>query len=233
MERRTFGEAGEDLVFVLGWGNKLFHENVRWLVDELVDAGYLVHAFRIPTTITDFRSEYVEPVAEFVRDLDGYRLLTHSTGGLIGAYLDGATRRVYLSPFWGFPAGPEEPLYDLLAKLPVSAELLPAGTADREALGDLATDRQLETGADAAAPTWIRECLDAQANLPPIDDDAVVFCSLRDSVVSTRAIGERVPAERVVLYDGGHELFSSSSRDRRLPTLLAALEDGAAAVRDR
>ena len=236
MERRTFGgddEAAEDLVFVLGWGNKLFHENVRWLVDELVDAGYRVHAFRIPTTITDFRSEYVEPVAEFVKDLDGYRLLSHSTGGLIAAHLDGATRRVYLSPFWGFPEGPEEPLYDLLAKLPVSAELLPAGTADREAIGDLATDRQLETGADAAAPTWIRECLGAQANLPPIDDDAVVFCSLRDEIVSTRAVGERVPADRIVLYDGGHELFSSSSRERNLPTLLAALEEGAAAVRDR
>ena len=234
MDRRTFGAEGDDdLVFVLGWGNKLFHENVRWLIDRLVEAEYRVHAFRIPTTIDDFGSEYVEPVAEFVNQLDGYRLLSHSTGGLIAAYLDGAERRVYFSPFWGFPEGPQEVLFDLLAKVPTSTELLPAGTTDREALGDLATDRQLETGASAAAPSWIRECLAAQEGLPHIDDDAVVFCSLQDQVVSTRAIGERVPADRVVLYDGGHELFSSSSRERHVDTVLAALADGAAGVEPR
>ncbi|WP_323191725.1 alpha/beta fold hydrolase [Halostella sp. PRR32] len=230
MEQRTFDDGGdEDLVFVLVWGNKLYHENVRWLIDELTGAGYRVHAFRIPTAISDFRSEYLEPVAEFVAELDGYRLLSHSTGGLIAAHLDGADRRIYLSPFWGFPEGVLDVLGPLFAKLPTSVEFLPANT-DAENIGDLATDRQIATGANAAAPSWIRECREAQRTLPPIDDDAVVFCTLRDRIVSTRAIGDRVPPERIVLYDGGHELFSSSARDRHLDTLLAALEDGSAAL---
>ncbi|MFB6188736.1 MAG: alpha/beta hydrolase, partial [Halapricum sp.] len=52
------------------------------------------------------------------------------------------------------------------------------------------------------------------------------FCTLSDRVVSTRAIGDRLPSERIVLYDGGHELFTSRSREDHLDTLLAALEDG-------
>jgi len=66
--------------------------------------------------------------------------------------------------------------------------------------------------------------------LPAIDDDAVVFCSLSDRIVSTRAIGDRIDSDRIVLYDGGHELFSSRSREEHLDALLGALEDGPAAL---
>jgi hypothetical protein len=231
MNHETFGADDDDaLVLVLGWGNRIRHENVRWLVDAFVEDGYQVHCFELPDTITDFEEEYLEPVQTYVDDLDSFRLVGHSTGGLIGAYVEGATTTTYLSPWWGFPAADDGLLLSLVATLPISRPLVSGGTDSREAIGQLATDTQLEEGTDRAAPTFLREAQRAHANRPEIDDSAVVFCTLEDEIVGIRAIGASVPAERIVLYDGGHELFSSRSRDEQLPTLLGVVSDGAAAL---
>lgn len=227
MKRDTFGDAGDEtVVLVLGWGNRIRHENVRWLVDALVDADYQVHCFELPLVITDFDREYREPVQSLVSELDSFRLVGHSTGGLIGAYVDGAETTTYLSPWWGFPADLDGPLLSLVATLPIARPFLPSGTASRDEIGALATEQQLAEGPDRAAPTFLREAKRAQAERPPIDDDAVVFCTLQDQIVSVRAIGEAVSSDRVRLYDGGHELFSSSSRDDHLDTLLSVVADG-------
>jgi alpha-beta hydrolase superfamily lysophospholipase len=226
-------EDTADLVWVLGWGNRIAHENVRWLVDGFVDAGYRVHVFEIPTEITDFETDWVEPVRGYTQRLDSFRLLGHSAGGLIAAYLSGAETTTYLSPFWGFPDGQvglDEPLLALASALPVSAGLLPSGAASREGLGALATDEQLHDVPRVAAPTFVREARRAHEGRPPVEDDAVVFCSLSDPVVDLNAIGAAVPAERTVLYDGGHELFSSERRETYLDRLLVAVTYGAEAL---
>ena len=234
MRHRIFNEDGdEELVFVMGWGNRWTHENVSWLIGNLANAGYRVHAFELPTNIADFKADWLEPVAEYVRDLDGYQLLGHSSGALIGQALDGAENHVYLSPFWGYGELYDDRLLGALAQLPTDFPFVPARELDREALGEEATDHQLSTLPRWVSPAFLRETLTAQEELLAIDHDAVVFCSLRDPVVSLRAIGERVPADHVVLYDGGHELFSSPAREVYVETLLAALEDGAAAVEGR
>jgi hypothetical protein len=233
VRRQTFGD-GDDLVVVLGWGNRLDHENVRWLIDRLADE-YRVHAFQIPDAISEFEREYVRPIERYVDDLGEWRIHGHSTGGLIGPVVAAATTppttRTYLSPWWGNPPERQGLLFDLLERLPVSRSILPGGVDDRRLIGDLTTDDQLAK-APNAAPTFLRETHQAHERLPPIHDDAVVFCTLRDQIVSTRAIGERVPADRTYLYDGGHELFSSSSRDDRIEDVLAAVRDGPAGVRD-
>ena len=54
-----------------------------------------------------------------------------------------------------------------------------------------------------------------------------MFCPLADSIVSARAIGKAVPAERTVVYDGGHELFASRFRDDHADTSLAVVDRGA------
>ncbi|NUB93092.1 alpha/beta hydrolase [Haloterrigena sp. SYSU A558-1] len=233
MRHRIFNEDGdEELVFVMGWGNRWTHENVSWLIGTLTEAGYRVHAFELPTNIDDFKADWLEPIAEYVRDLEEYQLLGHSAGALIAQALDGADNHVYLSPWWGYGETVPEPLLEAVSKLPTTLPCLPVSGLDREAIGEEATDHQLETTPNWVSPAFVRETRRAQEELLTIDHDAVVFCSLRDPVISLRPIGERVPAEHVVLYDGGHELFSSASRDRHVETLLAALEDGAAAVED-
>jgi len=226
MKCTIFGpEDGETLVFVMGWGNQAHHEPVRWLIDEFVDAGYRVHAIEIPTVVTDFRSEYVDPIQNYVDDLGEFRLVGHSTGGLIGPYIEGPTTRTYLSPWWGFPDD-GGPLLDLITKLPLDRPLLPAGTT-REALGEYTTDRQLDEIPDKAAPSFLREARWGHEHRPPIDEDAVVFCSLRDEIVGVRAIGRAVPTSRIALYDGGHELFSAASRADHIDTLVSVVDSGA------
>ncbi|OLZ40001.1 hypothetical protein A6E15_02955 [Natrinema saccharevitans] len=234
MRHRIFNEDGDaDLVFVMGWGNRWTHENVSWLIGRLTEAGYRVHAFELPTNIGDFKADWLEPVAEYVRDLEGYQLLGHSAGSLVAQALDGADNHVYLSPWWGYGEGFPEPVLDAVSRLPTTFPCLPTGGFDREDLGREATDHQLETTPSWVSPAFVRETRRAQQELLTIDHDAVVFCSLRDPVINLRPIGERVPADHVVLYDGGHELFSSPGRERYVDPLLAALEDGADALERR
>jgi len=230
VRRQTFeGESDDELVFVLGWGNRIDHENVQWLIDEL-RSEYRVSVFELPDTIDDFVEEYVLPVERYVDRLDSFRLLGHSTGGLIGPYIEGAETRTYLSPWWGYDERQQGLALTLLRKLPLSVPILPTEANDRDVIGELATDRQLAEGAGRAAPSFLREILYAQRALPPIAKNTVVFCTLRDRLVSTRAIGERVPPERIHLYDGGHELLSSSEREQRLDALLDAVRDGPGAL---
>jgi len=234
MRFRVFGDDGDrDLLFVMGWGNRWTHEPVRWLIEQLTDAGYRVHAAEIPTNVDDFRAEWIEPVAEYRRDLEEFDLLGHSAGGLIASFVDGADSHVYLSPWWGYSEDVSDWLLDLVARLDTTARIIPSTIEDRATLGEYATEAQMRDGPGWLSPAFVRETRAAQAAAPPVEDDAVVFASLTDEVVSTRAIGRRVPERQVVLYDGGHELFSSRGREERLPVLLDALEEGVSAITDR
>ncbi|PSP92498.1 alpha/beta hydrolase [Halobacteriales archaeon QS_4_62_28] len=232
MEFDTFGDSADpDCLFVLGWGNRPGHEPVRWLIDRIAEDGWWVHTATLPVHVTDVASEWVAPVETYATDLDDPAVLAHSAGGLTVAHaaLDAATT-TYLSPWWGDPPARRGPLADVLAKIPGDRKLLPSSIDDPTILGKHATARQLADGPDYVSPAFLRATRQAHRTLPAITDDAVVFCSLTDRVVSTHAVGENVPADRTVLYDGGHELFSSGSRERHLPTVLAALSAGTAAL---
>lgn len=272
MRFRTFNEGGErDCLFVMGWGNRWEHESARWLIDELADADFRVHAAELPTRLSDFRADWVEPVAEYARDLEDFALVSHSAGGLVATTIDGARTHVYLSPFWGFPPNFPDWLLDFAARVPTSMPFIPSGIDDSVILGEHATEDRLRDTPSWLSPAFIRETRDAQSRLFPanvdlaaivgqdrlseegesethvddersvarsdlptprwsVEDDAVVFCSLSDEVVSPKGIGARVNANNVVLYEGGHELFASTSREQHLPTILAALEEGDAAL---
>ena len=228
MEFTEFGDGDERVMLIMGWGNRTDHENVQWLVDRLVEAGYTVDVGQIPVHIADFESAYLRPTQERHDATDPDRILSHSTGGLITAHLDSSAPRVYLSPWWGL-ADEGTILQRLLVSIPTARPIIPV--PDRpDAIGDIVTERQLDEGPDGIAPAFLRTITDAQARLPPFREESVVFCSLSDRVVGVDAIGERAPAARTVLYDGGHEFFSSSTREETLPWVLAALEDGPAAV---
>ena len=235
MEFHTFGEGDSDgdrpeCLFVLGWGNRPEHEPVRWLIDRIVADGWRVHTATLPPHVTDVTEQWVRPVESYAADLDEPAVLAHSAGGLTVAHADlDAATTTYLSPWWGDPPARQGPLVAAFASIPGDVRFLPSGIDDGSILGEHATDQQLADGPDRVSPAFLRATKRAHRTLPAIDD-VVVFCSLTDRVVSTRAIGDRLPSERTVLYDGGHELFSSRSREDHLPTLLAALSDGPTAL---
>ena len=220
------GDA-RDCLFALGWGNRCRHENVQWLVDRLAER-YRVHVAELPTHITDVEVEWVDPLESYVADLDGFDVLSHSAGGLAVAHLeaDGLGNRVYLSPWWGSDFPLPGFVFRAVTALPTAKPLLPFSDLEAGALGDLATDQQVADSPTAASPAFLRTVDEAQQRLPRARDDAVAFCTLTDAIVDPRAVGHRFPADRIRLYDGGHELFSSSARERLVGTVLDTLAGG-------
>ncbi|UVE49827.1 alpha/beta fold hydrolase [Haloferax larsenii] len=221
----------DDLLFVLGWGNKPDHRSVEWLIDHLTHAGYHVHAVELPTNGWDFDSQYVDPVRAYVLDRDIDLVLSHSTGGLVGAHLDLAVRHVFLSPWWGMGLdGFDKVLFPLIRRLPTTRRLVPSGIT-RESLGELKLAAEVADAPDRVSPAFLRTIREAQQTLPPFTSRNVVFYSPTDSVVGVRTIGERTPASNLVPYDGGHEFFASEARERTLSKVLDVLDAGVEAVR--
>ncbi|WP_248516473.1 alpha/beta hydrolase [Salinarchaeum laminariae] len=228
MKRVQYGDGDRRLVVVLGWGNRPEHDGVQWLVDQLTTAGYCVDVFELPRTIEDFEAEYLEPVEQHLAELDTYRLLSHSTGGLITRYVsadDGLETRTYLSPWWGFHEGLQNPIVSSLMRVPIARPILPVSTT-RSDLGELASDEWVEDSPSYAAPTFLREAKRAQASMPPFDDRDAVFYNPDDPIVSGAAIEADAPAANRVSFDGGHELFNSRSRDDHIDALLGAIDGG-------
>ena len=225
MKFETFGE-GQDLLFLMGWGNKLDGDNERWFVDRLVEAGYRVHAGQLPTNISDFEAEYLAPAREY-RDENALQLapvLSHSTGGLVAAYLR-PKAAIYMSPWWGFYGGKlRKTQLAVVAALPTQTPLLPIDFGRHE-IGSLVTESQWQALPSRVSPTFIREIRGAQASMPEISDDARVFCSLADTVVGLQEIGSRVDPAQVTLFGGQHELFSSASREDDTEAVVAALDE--------
>ncbi|WP_410764552.1 alpha/beta fold hydrolase [Haloferax sp. DFSO60] len=221
----------DDLLFVLGWGNKPAHKSVEWLLDRLAYAGYRVHAVELPTNGWDFDSQYVDPVRAYVIDRNIDLVLSHSTGGLVAAHLDLAVRNVFLSPWWGIRFGTlDKLLWPIIRRLPTTYLLVPSGIS-REDLGDLKLAAEVQDSPNRVSPAFLQAVYSAQQTLPPFSPRDVVFYTPTDSVVDTRAIGARTPAANLRPYDGGHEFFASESRETILSEVLAALDDGVEAVR--
>ncbi|ELZ98831.1 hypothetical protein C440_00705 [Haloferax mucosum ATCC BAA-1512] len=220
----------DDLLFVLGWGNKPTHRSVEWLIDRLAYEGYRVHAVELPTNGWDFDSQYVDPVRAYALDRDIDLVLSHSTGGLVAAHLDLAVRNVFLSPWWGMSFdGLDGLLFPLFVRMPTTRPFVPSGIS-RDALGELKLAAEVSDAPDNVSPAFLRTIHEAQQSLPPFNRRDVVFVSLSDRVVDVRAIGDRTPASNLVAYDGGHECFASEGRERTFSNVLAVLERGVEAV---
>ena len=219
---RVYGEDnGRDLLFLLGWGERLENHAFTWLVDLTTSAGFRTHVVEFPNSVRDFDREYVKPVKSYQAALDDHIVIGYSMGGLIAAYLNAQQKTIYLSPFWGmFGHKLMKTRLALMRRIGLNIPLLPINYG-REEIGDMATEADWESVPKRATPAWLREIVKAQENMPPIQQNSVVFCSLRDTVVSLKAIGEK--AGNVILYDGHHELYSSSSRELYREELLKAL----------
>lgn len=214
--------SGEDLLFVMGWGNRVDGTNERWFATQLADEGYRVTLVELPTNPTDFDREYLAPVADIRDGLDSPVVVGHSTGGLIAAHLQ-PERAVYVSPWWAFYGEKIRGwLLEWGTKLPIDVPVVPIDF-DREGVGPRVTDRHWERMPDRVSPAFIREIRRAQAQLPPIADDAQVCVSLSDTVVGLQGIGDRVPPERIHLYEGGHEPFTAADRTAATAVVIDAL----------
>lgn len=224
MEFHRFGDDSDPTVlFVMGWGNRVDHPTVEWFVERIVDAGFEVHAAEIPDNGTDFQRDYLDPVIEYARGLDAFRLLSHSTGGLVAAHLPADGPRVYLSPFWGFNRqGLSGVLMGVLAHLPTDRQFI-GSDIDGALLGEHKDPDVVANELPDASPAWLRTMANAHDDLPTFREGSQVFCSLSDRVVDVRAIGDHAPADAITIYDGGHELFAVNGRAAYADQVITAL----------
>lgn len=222
MKTKVYGrDNNKDLLFILGWGDKLDSHNLMWLVDVTIGAGFRTHAVELPTAIRDFETEYLSPVREYQGTLGEHVVLANSMGGLVAAYLNAQRKTIYLSPWWGiFGDKLRRTTLRLVSKIGLGIPFLPIDFS-REEIGELTVESDWESVPKRATPVWLREIMKAQQNMPPLQRNSVVFCSLKDTVISLKAIGERT--NHVILYDGYHELFSSSNREVYREELVNAL----------
>lgn len=219
--RETLGE-GPDLVVVMGWGNRLDGENERWFLDRLA-ADYRVHAFEIPTNGTDFERDYLAPVETYADDLSDPAFCSHSTGGLVVGHLD-PDRAVYVSPWWAFHGEKlRGPVFEYGTRLPVARPFVPIDF-ERAEIGERVSDAAWERLPKTVSPAFVSEVRAAQETMPDPSGDVRVCCSLRDTVVGLQGIGDRVPADRVRLYDGEHEPFSAADRAAACEVVTDALD---------
>lgn len=224
MNSRTFHESGAPtLLFVMGFGNQVDGRCERWIIDHLTDAGYRVHAIQLPTDSADFETEYRDPLQR-VHDVQTPAcILSHSLGGLVTAFLETAARQVYLSPWWGmYEAKVSVCERWLIPRLPTRARILPIKTRRAE-IGDHVSDEAWDRLPKRISPVFITEVVRAQQARPPISDDAVVFVSLEETIVSLQAIGRAVSAAQIRLYDGGHQLFSARGRETAIDEVIDVL----------
>ncbi|WP_233560604.1 alpha/beta hydrolase [Halobellus sp. Atlit-38R] len=223
------GTDGDDLLFVLGWGNKPTHEHVAWLLTRLLEADYRVHAVTIPTNVWDFDDQYLAPLDEYVREHDFDVLLSHSTGGLIAEHLarNHDVRNVFLSPWWGVETDGllDRAILAVFERLPTARRLYDP-ELDADAVGTLKSPAEAETGPSGLSPAFLATIRDAQSRLGPFDDDDAVFYTPADRVVDPAAIEARTPPSNRRQYDGGHEFFASQGRKSVLEGVLGALDSG-------
>ncbi|GAA0220372.1 alpha/beta hydrolase [Halobaculum roseum] len=222
---------GDPLWFVMGWGNTPAQPAVGWLLDTLADAGFRTRAVEIPTNVSRFEREYLDPLAAVVDEEPAAdRVLSHSTGGLIAAHAIDAgvlpERAVHLSPWWGLHPSQRIP-FRVLGALPTSRELTSV-EPDRETLGERAEPSERDPV--GLSPSFVREVRRAQSSLPAAGDGEVAFCTLTDGLVGVDAVGERLSADRIRLYDGGHECFASTGREAIVADAVAVLRDGPEAL---
>lgn len=224
MRSRTFNPDGNPTLFVVfGFGNHLDGTTERWFCDQLTAAGYRVRAVELPTGVTSFREAYWRPVQEAYAACDPDAVIGHSLGGLVTAFLEPTEPTVYLAPWWGIPDAKSAAWERwLIPRLPIETPILPIRT-QREELGVHVTDAGWAALPPRISPVFITEILRAQQSRPAIDDDAVVFVSLEETVVSLAAIGAAVAPAQCRLYEGGHELFSARGRDAAVEDLLTVL----------
>lgn len=226
MDNRVFNEPGSPgVLFVMGFGNRFDGDTVEWIIDRLTDPGYRVHAIQLPTDIANFDREYRRPVQRIHDEHEPAGILSHSLGGLVTAFLETSAREVYLSPWWGIAEGKVFPWERwLVPRLPIRARILPTKTR-RDELGDHLSDHEWEQLPKRISPVSITEIYRAQQRRPSISDDAVVFVSLADTIVSLNAIGTAVSSDQIRLYDGKHQLFAARDRHETIEEVVAVLPE--------
>lgn len=208
-ERLSEGES--ELLFIHGYGGNMEQPGVRWMMNRFIEAGFGVTYIQLPTRFASFDEEVLAPVMRIQKGLDDHVIAAFSLGGLAAVFLEGARRRVFLSPFWGindrWTFKGLGTVLNLLASINIPHL---KRHFEKEDAGPLAEDDDLKGVPDFVDPKTIHEMHQAQRNIPPpMENDIAYYCP-EDKVISISAVEARGIYTRQ--FSGGHMFYLSRDR---------------------
>ena len=214
---------GEDILFIGGLGNRYDGDNIQWFMNRMKENDFRVHFAELKTDIRDFKKEYIDPIDKYAESLGNFILIGHSLGGLVANFVSGARKIIYLSPWWGIFG--EKLRKRAVNMLPILKHIkLRVQRIDyvRGEVGKLVTDKDWGYIPKFVSFPFVSEVVTYQKKID-VKGDYYVFTSLRDTIISHKAIGENANLNRIILYDGEHEFFSSESREEIFENILKYL----------
>jgi hypothetical protein len=207
------GPVGDGKVLILlGLGMRYVNPGVGWMVEKFRSAGLESVVVGFPVDFSDVRKELVDPVLELERSMGEHVLIGISLGGLVAAFIQGARRRFFLSPFWG--------INDVLQRMGMNVQLkrmrnvnyrlLPRLYSVRDA-GPFAVEWDLLTIPEWVSFRTLSAMVLAQDSLGSMRDDDVVYLSPQDYLVSQEVVYKK--GVEVRTFEGGHMIHLVRDRD--------------------
>ena len=217
--------GGRRVLFIHGYGGNLGQPGVKWFMNRFREHGLDMTYVQLPTEVGDIQEEVIGPVREVEKRLGTHVAVGFSFGGLVLSYLDGARKRIFLSPFWGvndrWMIRGTESVVKLLSV--ITKPVLPRRFG-REEAGPLAAERDMKGIPEHVSFRTIDQFFRAQRQLPPSREGDVVFYSPDDKVISLSAIENRdIETHR---FRGGHMFYLSRERAEIMERVLSQVDMG-------
>ncbi|MGA1821394.1 MAG: alpha/beta fold hydrolase [Thermoplasmatota archaeon] len=218
------GSSGDDLLFVMGYGNDFGNPGIKWTIEWLESIPFRTRLVRIPTGFTDFRSQVIDPLQKIADDLSDLILISHSFGSLAASYVKGARRNIYIGPYWGVPPHKTSPFLDRIVRFMGRSRisLIPRGFEYPD-LGDAAVERDIATVPKTLSFATLNQLLDHLENLPPPRKRDIVYYDPDDRIIDTDAVRNR--GIEIREYTGGHCPFTVKDRDRLFKDVLDLISE--------
>ncbi|MEA3558580.1 MAG: hypothetical protein U9R75_04935 [Candidatus Thermoplasmatota archaeon] len=218
--------GGENrLLFINGYGGTFEQPGVKWYMNRFRDHDLDVTYIQLPTRVNDFTNEVLGPCLEVEKEMGKHVAAGFSFGGLTLAYMHGSRRRIFLSPFWAvndrWSGKGHKAVVNVLSS--ITKPLLPR-QFDKEEAGELAVDDDMEGMPKLVSFRTIEQFFKAQENIPPPEENDVVFYSPKDTIISPRVIENRgIEAHP---YQGGHMFYLTRGRKEVTKNILLKIDEG-------
>lgn len=217
--------GSKEMLFIHGYGGNLDQPGVRWTMERFKETGYTVTYVQLPTIISNFNKDILQPVQDVQSDLGPHVVVGFSLGGLTATYLDRSIKTVYLSPFWGI--NDRWGIKGLGGVLKILAGFNAPSLKRRfdiEDAGPMAVEEDLLGIPERVDPRTIHEMHNAQVNMPEPDPEDVVFYCPKDAVISIKAIEGRIIEKHT--FRGGHMFYLSRDRKEIMKEVIRILDQG-------
>jgi hypothetical protein len=205
---------GKKVLYILGWGEKLEDNSVRFLINSKpIDWDLVV--VEIPTEFTDFDNVITDIKVKCWHNTD--ILIGFSIGAIFARHKE-ASKRIFISPYWKIPkihvfAGFRELAektvkffneFPILNYLPI----VPRDFANCD-IGDIDIPKHVPT---SLSPKTAWQIIKAQKQMPDTNPNDVVLYSEQDIVIDSSAC--LVGNHRIETFTGKHHPFCGKNREK-------------------